>query len=79
MDEMFAPAIQNFDHFHADVRELWKGMPTDLERAVCEKLRGLSEQDAVGKLITVLAGWAACSLARDDHDNEQNEPLQNHR
>jgi hypothetical protein len=76
---MFAPAIQEFDHFHADVRELWRSLPTDLESAVCEKLRSLSEQDVAGKLITVLAGWAACSLARlarEGDDDEQTEILQ---
>jgi hypothetical protein len=76
MEKMFAPAIQNFDHFHADVRELWRGLPTDLDRAVCLKLRSLSEQDTVGKLITVLAGWAACSLAREGDDDDQTELLQ---
>jgi hypothetical protein len=65
MEEMFAAAILNFDRFHADVRELWRGLPTDLNSAVCEMLRGLSEQDTAGRLITVLAGWAACSLARE--------------
>jgi hypothetical protein len=78
MEEMFTSAIQNFEHIHADVRELWRGLPTDLESAVCEKLRGLSEQDTAGKLITLLAGWAACSLAREGDDNEQAEILQSH-